>query len=308
MSNLPPDDEDFPEVDALYRRLSAADPSQPGAGVRQAVLTHATQLAARAGETVNRPAYSWQRPLRAWGRPAAFGALAAGILAAFMLGPRIATPPPVPAPVDTVAQDQPGTPPVFADISSPSTQAAPSRAMAAPEGRVPRDVLKREPAMQPPAEMAAHKDLTARVSQPAPARAATSDSASSERAKVSGAAVAAAPAAVVSAPTSTNTTTAATARVPDDRGIVLWRAAEEGDLAALRELHARHANLDAVDAAGRTALMIATLHGHSQAVAALLDYGADPNIADGSGESPLDAALAADESEIITALKRHGAR
>jgi hypothetical protein len=40
----------------------------------------------------------------------------------------------------------------------------------------------------------------------------------------------------------------------------------------------------------------------------LLDYGADPNIADARGVSPLDAALAADESEIIVALKRHGAR
>ena len=55
-----------------------------------------------------------------------------------------------------------------------------------------------------------------------------------------------------------------------------------------------------MDAAGRTALMIATLHGRSQAVSVLLDYGADPNIADASGESPRDAALAADESEIIT--------
>ena len=311
MSNLPPDNEDFPEADALYRRLSAADPSRPGADVRQAVLTHATQLAARAGETVNRPAYSWQRPLRAWGRPTAFGALAAGILAAFMLGPRFATQPQVQAPVRTVAQEQLGAPPVFADISGPSTQAAPSPSMATPavpEGRVPRDVLKRELAMPPPAEVAAANGMTARTRPEAPARAAASDSAGNQHAKVSAAPAAAAPAAALSAPSPTTATTAATARVADERGTALWRAAEDGDLAALRELHAKQVNLDAVDSAGRTALMIATLHGHSQAVAALLDYGADPNIADASGESPLDAALAADESEIITALKRHGAR
>ena len=109
-----------------------------------------------------------------------------------------------------------------------------------------------------------------------------------------------------------STTTAAPgttpARLRDDSGPTLWRAAESGDLPALRGLHENHANLDATDADGRTALMIATLHGHSQAVSALLDYGADPNIADARGISPLDAALAADESEIIAALKRHGAR
>ena len=99
-----------------------------------------------------------------------------------------------------------------------------------------------------------------------------------------------------------------TATLHDDTGAQLWRAAASGDLPALRELHEKQANLNAADAAGRTALMIATLHGHSEAVSVLLEFGADPNIADASGESPLDAALAADESEIITALKRHGAR
>ena len=29
MSNLPPDEDEFAETDALYRRLSAADPSRP---------------------------------------------------------------------------------------------------------------------------------------------------------------------------------------------------------------------------------------------------------------------------------------
>jgi Ankyrin repeats (3 copies) len=304
MSNLPPDHEDSTEVDALYRRLSAADPSQPGPGVRQAVLTHATQLAARAGETANRPAYSWQRPRGAWRRPTAFGALAAGILAAFMLGPRFATQPQpqLQPPVSTVAQDQLRAPPVFADISSPSTKAAPAPLVAAPATpeRQPSDVRKRELAGQPPAELASADGPRARTSQAAPARAAASDSANSGRAQVG-----AAPAAVLSAPAPTNTTTAT---LRSDQGIALWRAAGDGDLATLRELHEQHANLDAADATGRTALMIATLHGHSQAVAALLDYGADPNIADASGESPLDAALAADESEIIAALKRHGAR
>ena len=46
MKNLPPDNQDDAEVDALYRRMAAADPSAPGERVRQAVLAHAARQAA----------------------------------------------------------------------------------------------------------------------------------------------------------------------------------------------------------------------------------------------------------------------
>ena len=300
MSELPPDHDDA-EVDALYRRMSAADPSQPGEGVRLAVLAYATRRAAQAASNaaVVRPEYSWQRR-RAWARPAAFGALAAGILAAFMLGPRFTNPPQVPAPAAMVERAA-GAPPVYADLGSaqPSEEERPPGAIEpdAKVGRVPRNAPRRQLTLPAPAEVASNN--AAAVA--APARAEAADRMSAGSAKADAAPARAAPQAAASG-------RAAQAGLPEDSGAALWRAAESGDLAALRDLRQQHANLDATDAAGRTALMIATLHGHSQAVAALLDYGADPNIADARGVSPLDAALAADESEIIIALKRHGAR
>jgi hypothetical protein len=307
MSELPPDNEESADVDALYRRLSAADPSQPGEGVRLAVLAYATRRAAQAASDaeVIRPEYSWQRR-RPWARPATYGALAAGILAAFMFGPRIMRQPQVPA-TAALADRAGGPAPVYADLNSSQLDAAsPPLAMNAPEAkgrRVPRDALQRQPAA-PPAELASSPPLAAATSAaPAPAAAARAEAAGHVSAESARADAATASALEGGA----DVRHAAPARLPEDPVPALWRAAESGDLAALRDLHQQHANLNATDGAGRTALMIATLHGHSQAVSALLDYGADPNIADARGESPLDAALAADESEIISALKRHGA-
>lgn len=308
MSELPPDNEESAEVDALYRRLSAADPSQPGEGVRLAVLAYATRRAAQAASDaeVIRPEYSWQRR-RPWARPATYGALAAGILAAFMFGPRIMRQPQVPA-TAAVADRAAGPAPVYADLNSSQLDAAsPPPAMNAPEAkvrRVPRDVVQRQTAVAP-AELASRSPMaTAAPAAQSPAAAARAEAAGRISADSAPAEAAAGSALEGGAVTSR----AAPARLQEDTAPALWRAAESGDLAALRDLHQQHANLNAADGAGRTALMIATLHGHSQAVSALLQYGADPNIADARGESPLDAALAADESEIITALKRHGAR
>lgn len=314
MSDLPPDNEDSAEVDALYRRMSAADSSQPGEEVRLAVLAYATRRAAQAArDAAVRPEYSWQRRERAWRRPAAFGALAAGILGAFMLGPRFSTQPQVLAP--TAAADRvAAAPPVYADISSTQTskeQALPAPAVEADAKvrRVPPDALQRQLLEPAPAELAAAD--TAKSSAPGRqplAEAARAESSGSVTAAALAKSDAAPPAAPAASARANLATGAPAAGKRADSGPALWRAAAEGDLPALRALNEEHADLNLTDADGRTALMIATVHGRSQAVAALLDYGADPNIPDASGVSPLDAALAADESEIITALKRHGAR
>jgi Ankyrin repeats (3 copies) len=318
MNSLPPDNEESAELDALYRRISAADPSQPGEGIRHAVLEHATKLAARpAVEVGSLPAHSWHRPKNAaWRRPTAFGALAAAVLAVFMLRPQAPMQRQMAVPVRAAAEDRAAEGPavVVADIAaSPETRAAPPPAMAqaaVPPRQVTGSVLSRPPAALPPGEMGARDTLTAAAPSPqtrdAPARAGASGYLKGERDSAN--AAAAAPVTAV-----TTTTTAAVTNVPTqakaraDAGTRLWRAAESGDLGVLRELHEQHANLDLPDASGRTALMLATLHGHSQAVSVLLDAGADPNIPDASGESPLAAALAAHEGEIIAALKRHGA-
>jgi ankyrin repeat protein len=54
--------------------------------------------------------------------------------------------------------------------------------------------------------------------------------------------------------------------------------------------------------------MLAVLHGHKEAVNALLAAGADPNAADANGTTPLQAALAGAHSAIAVALEQSGAR
>ena len=54
--------------------------------------------------------------------------------------------------------------------------------------------------------------------------------------------------------------------------------------------------------------MLATLRGRIDAVGMLLDHGADPNAADSQGLTPLQVATAGNETAIIAALRRKGAR
>jgi len=93
-----------------------------------------------------------------------------------------------------------------------------------------------------------------------------------------------------------------------DPAAQMRRAAEIGDVAQVRMLLDKRAPIDARDDNGRTALMLAVLHGQSDAVDVLLARGADPNAADAHGTTPLQAAIAADQQAIIAALQRAGAR
>jgi len=86
------------------------------------------------------------------------------------------------------------------------------------------------------------------------------------------------------------------------------RAAEIGAVPELQTLLGRQGDIDARDESGRTALMLATLHGQARAVDMLLAHGADPNAADAQGVTPLQAAIAGDRPAIAAALRRAGAR
>lgn len=117
-----------------------------------------------------------------------------------------------------------------------------------------------------------------------------------------------------SAPTETqthSTTITATRRI--DTAAALRQAAEAGDMAALQTQLSAHTDsdppsqIDARDSNGRTALMLATLRGRGPAVEALLAAGADPNAADAQGITPLQAAIAGGQPDIIAALQRAGA-
>jgi ankyrin repeat protein len=93
-----------------------------------------------------------------------------------------------------------------------------------------------------------------------------------------------------------------------DPAAELRRAAEIGDIPAIRALLDAQVDIEARDSAGRTSLMLATLHAQAKTVEALLARGADPNAADAQGTTPLQAALSADQPVIVAALRRAGAR
>ena len=66
----------------------------------------------------------------------------------------------------------------------------------------------------------------------------------------------------------------------------LWTAADRGDTAALAQALARGAPIDGLDTQGRSALMRATRARQAQAVAWMLQAGADVNLRDGQLDNP----------------------
>src|SRR5215510_10729282 len=73
----------------------------------------------------------------------------------------------------------------------------------------------------------------------------------------------------------------------------LLRIAESGDVAKLERALARGGDVNACDASGVTALMVAAYHGRLEMVRALLEHGAEPNAANSEG---LTAAMLADDA------------
>lgn len=111
----------------------------------------------------------------------------------------------------------------------------------------------------------------------------------------------------MSAPASRAETARSSARL-DDAVSALGLAAEHGDLPALQLALTSGVDVDSPDAQGRTALLRATLSGEATCVEALLSHGADPNLGDSSGTTPLQAALAGHRDDIAQSLRRAGAR
>lgn len=300
MNNMPPGQDPPEDVDAQYRRAAALDPSRPGEAVRRAVLAHAAQLAAqRAAAGAGSTLRSRRTGNQAGWRPAVFGTLAAAALAGLMTAPRwlapsaprVVEPPASTRAADNLA-DQPATP----------APVAPSEITARPPG----SARSASPPPHPLRERSkANEAVAQHAAEPASAAAPVASKAADAGALAAGSAagrlrVPGSPAALGSA--------AVAPRAGINPSAALRNAAEVGNLAALEALAANQADIDSRDAAGRTALMIATLHGQTEAVAALLAYGADPNAADAAGTTPLQAATAGDHPAIAAALRRYGAR
>ncbi len=320
MNKRPPSQDQPEDVDDQYRRASALDPSRPSEAVRRAVLAHAAQLAAERATRVEGSKTKSTRAAvnQAWWRPAILGTLAVAALAGLMIAPRFLVPraPPVAeAPPAQVAKPNTAralvaqAPDTRADVRAPSAPAAGPERTAKP-GASTRN-----------ADMQSHMGSTqpkvnARASGgAAPAAAETASVAARARgeAQSTGAMVGGVAASQQRAPSNTALATAITAvprnsEAPADPAAAFRRAAEIGDLSGLQMLLEKQTDIDSRDAAGRTALMLATLHGQANAVAALLAHGADPNAADADGTTPLQAAKAGDHPAIVAALQRYGAR
>ena len=299
MNKVPPDQDPTDDVDAQYRRASTLDPSRPDEAVRRAVLAHAAQLAAERATAGAGRLKSRRTAPQAWWRPAIFGTLAAAGLAGLVIAPQLLAP---------------RAPPVAE--SSAISQAADNLA---PEPATPPPATSPEITATPPASVrSANLPSYSARARPktnaltvAPAAESTSLAPPTEsRAADAGAAVAGVSAARQRLPGTPAAVTsgAAAPRVGPNPAAAFRHAAEVGDLAALAASVEKQADIDARDSAGRTALMVATLHGEADAVAALLAYGADPNAADADGTTPLQAATAGDHPAIVAALRRYGAR
>lgn len=86
----------------------------------------------------------------------------------------------------------------------------------------------------------------------------------------------------------------------------LKHAAIVGDLAAARALLTRpELNANALDADGRSALLLAAENGNAAIVEILLQHGADPNIADRDGLIPMRAAAVRGHTAIVQAILLH---
>jgi len=87
----------------------------------------------------------------------------------------------------------------------------------------------------------------------------------------------------------------------------LHAAARNGDVAGLRALLDKGAKIDARNAAGATALLVATHGNQVEAARVLIEAGADVNAKDGIQDSPYLYAGARGHNEILKMTLAHGA-
>ena len=315
MSPTTPRDEADEALDRTYGRLSQLEESAPSDATRRAILAHAREVAGRARAPDLRP-----RTLSGWraayGRPAAFGTLAAGIIGAALLIPQM-RPQRSGAPVDVsisthtrpdASQAGPlrDEPPPATALNMPAYPAsAPARAAAAPP---------RQARAAPPPGVDNVEETPAGAAQPGPK--------SNIPARLAADAAAPAPpieelAAARAAPSSAPASSGAARAAPSlqggfvarqDSGAALRRAAAGGDLARLADLVKDRSLIEARDSQGRTPLLLAVLAHQAAAARALLDAGADANAADAGGVTPLAAARAANDPQLAALLEGYGAR
>ena len=268
---------DVDELIETYRAASDQDERRPSPRVRDAVLAHAkvvAQGAARSASSADIGRADVGRAGRGsanwplWRMTAVAGVAVIGL--AVMLILQFERPAPGHDQVASVTRSSPPAAPSAAKTaSSPAPSASPVAAETAPAVAS--------------AKMAdsAHPELSARMSSPAAAPGA---------ARMAGPAV------------SVPLVVAAPDRPP------IFDAAESGNVQLLTELIAAGAQVNARHAMGRTPLMLAAINGKREAVAKLLELGADRSLADQDGLSALDHARRLGWEQIAHELETKPAR
>jgi hypothetical protein len=286
MTSMPPDDQDPEDIDARYRQLSAADRARPHAAASAAVLANAARLAAERPSSARsdrqpRAVHGWRAPL--------FGGLAAAALAGFFIIPRFIQPDrtPVKSPAQPTAEF---TAPAQSEEITPS---GPSTVAPVAAARLPKSSAE-----------TASKRAIPLASAPSPASVPATElnevvvtGANRHQHQVPVAGI-----------TAGKPSTDAARTLAIDRGEALRQSADSGDLPGLRAVLDEKVSIDSRDSSGRTALLLAVQSGRDAVVRALLARGADPNISDVYGETPLHAAIAGNHTEIAQVLRRAGAR
>ena len=317
MSEVPPSQDESDDVDDLYRRASALDPSRPSESARRAVLDHAAKLAAERAAR-NDPAkthFARGAANQTWRRPAIFGTLAAAALAGLLVAPHFLPPSTSTgtapststvtstgtAPIKAVSPTQ-DSPPKMATM--PGSHPSPAAGQGVTEPRASaRNAVPIAGSAAESAAKGAPAEVQSKVSAQSTAPASSDRETDARRTQI-----AAPTAPATSAPPSRTAAAMASAARLSGPARDLRQAAENGDLTELQGLLDKQPDIDARDASGRTALMLATLHGQTHAVDVLLAHGADPNAADARGITPLQAAVAGNFPAIVAALQRGGAR
>lgn len=80
-------------------------------------------------------------------------------------------------------------------------------------------------------------------------------------------------------------------------------ASFRGDKAMVKDLLDAGANVNVKDEAGRTPLTEAAWNGHTETIKLLLERGADPNIKKNDGQTALSLALARGQKDAVEVLK-----
>jgi len=100
---------------------------------------------------------------------------------------------------------------------------------------------------------------------------------------------------------------AGAAASPDTRGELVFKAAQDGNLAQIKSLLEAGARADYTNASGVTPLMIAAGLGNTDVAKVLLDHGADANAKTPGGYTPLMAAALNGQKEMVQLLMSKGA-